>query len=79
MAKNDEGIFKKPLSGSFKRVANRMEEEMETKSPTDALRDDLSGSSEPTEEEQASLDRRVDEERNLDQRRQEDHAKGSQH
>lgn len=48
---HDDGVFKKPLKGSFKRVGEHMAEEMKSKTPTEAVRDDLGGSSEPEPEE----------------------------
>lgn len=56
----DSGLFKKPLKGSVKRVSERMAEEMGEKSPGEAVRDDVSPRPEPTEEEQANLDREVE-------------------
>lgn len=47
----DEGLIKKPMKGSFERVGERMAQEMNEKTPTEAVRDDLGGSSsEPTED-----------------------------
>lgn len=54
----DEGLFKKPLSGSFERVADQFAEDMETKTPTQAIEDDISGSS-TTREEEETLERKV--------------------
>ncbi|HVM00081.1 MAG TPA: hypothetical protein VM324_12380 [Egibacteraceae bacterium] len=55
-AQEDEGVFKKPLKGSFKRVGEQITEEMQGKTPTEALRDDLGGSTEPTDEERENLE-----------------------
>lgn len=64
MSEKDEGLFKKPLKGSFKRVRDRMSEDMTEKTPSEAVRDDLGGgTSEPTDEERANLDRSVESER----------------
>lgn len=59
----NEGLFKKPLSGSFKRVANKLKGEMNNKSGEQAIEDDLGGST-VTEEQQANLDRKVEEKKN---------------
>lgn len=58
---DDEGLIKKPMRGSFQRVGERMAKEMSEKSPTEAARDDLGGSSEPTYDEGKHLEERVDE------------------
>lgn len=57
----EEGVFKKPLKGSFHRVGEQFTQEMEEKTPTEALRDDLGGPAEPTDEEEENLERKVDE------------------
>lgn len=59
----DEGLFKRPVKGSFKRVGERMAKEVSEKSPTESVRDDLGGSSEPTDDEHEHLEGRVDEAR----------------
>lgn len=56
-----EGLIKKPMRGSFQRVGERMAKEMSEKSPTESVRDDLGGSSEPTDDEHEHLEERVDE------------------
>lgn len=56
----DESLFKKPLSGSFKRVTDQVKEEMDTKTGEQAIEDDLAGPA-VTEEEEANLDRKVQE------------------
>lgn len=55
-----EGLFKKPLSGSFKRVTNQVKEEMDTKTGEQAIEDDLAGPA-VKEEETANLERKVEE------------------
>jgi len=48
----DEGLVKKPVKGSFQRVGDKMAEEMSDKSPTDAVKDDLSSSGDPAKPDQ---------------------------
>lgn len=57
------GFFVKPLSGSFGRLKNQVEHEVTQKSPSRAIRDDIGGSPEPTDEEWANLQDKVDSER----------------
>lgn len=56
-----DGLFKKPMSGSFKRVGERLDREMQEKTPAEAVRDDLSGQPEPTDEERENLEGKVEE------------------
>lgn len=46
----DEGVFKKPLSESPKRVAKKFEEDVKTKTPTESIEDDISGPATKDEE-----------------------------
>lgn len=62
----DEGLIKKPMKGSFQRVGDRVAEEVTEKTPSVAVRDDLGGPSEPTDDEHAHLEERVDQARTRD-------------
>lgn len=54
-----DGFFVKPLSGSFRRVKEKLADELTNKTPTQAMRDDLGGSVEPSDEEITYLESRV--------------------